>query len=205
MHRRGGNALIEVRDNGPGIASEHQKAIFAEFYQVGNKARDPDRGLGLGLAIVDRLARALDVEVTVRSASDRGSTFGLQVQIATSSTAASLPESSESGAVIHVVGAGLDLQASIALARNWRYEVSHDPDATGRPTERRRPLIVIALASIAATLRASYPATIPIIALDDAPEVLLPQDTYRLSLPIQPAKLRALLGYLQRAWPKSMP
>jgi len=205
VHRRGGNALIEVRDNGPGIASEHQKAIFAEFYQVGNKARDPDRGLGLGLAIVDRLARALDVEVTVRSASDRGSTFGLQVEIATSSTAASLPESSESGAVIHVVGAGLDLQASIALARNWRYEVSHDPDATGRPTERRRPLIVIALASIAATLRASYPATIPIIALDDAPEVLLPQDTYRLSLPIQPAKLRALLGYLQRAWPKSMP
>lgn len=205
VRRRCGNALIEVRDNGPGIASEHHEAIFAEFYQVGNPARDPDRGLGLGLAIVDRLARALGIEVSVRSASGRGSTFGLQVRIATPSTAASLPESSESSAVIHVVGADPCLQASIALAGSWHYEVSHDPDAAGRPPESRRPLIVIALASIAATLRTTYPATTPIVALDDTPEVLLPPNTYRLSLPIQPAKLRALLGQLQRAWPKSMP
>ncbi|MBL8421371.1 MAG: HAMP domain-containing histidine kinase, partial [Dechloromonas sp.] len=205
VRRRGGNALIEVRDNGPGIASEHQEAIFAEFYQVGNPARDPDRGLGLGLAIVDRLTRALGIEVSVRSASGRGSTFGLQVRIATPSTAASIPESLERRVVIHFVGASRDLEASIALAGSWHYEVSHDPDAAGQPTECRRPLIVIAPASIAATMRATYPATTPIVALDDTPEVLLPPNTYRLSLPIQPAKLRALLGQLQRAWPKSMP
>ena len=46
--RRGGQLAIEVRDNGIGIAQEHQAAIFAEFYQVGNAAREQNKGLGLG-------------------------------------------------------------------------------------------------------------------------------------------------------------
>jgi signal transduction histidine kinase len=47
---RGNRVSIEVRDNGIGIAAEHQAAIFAEFYQVGNVAREQNKGLGLGLS-----------------------------------------------------------------------------------------------------------------------------------------------------------
>jgi K+-sensing histidine kinase KdpD len=49
--RRGDAVMIEVRDSGVGIATEHQAAIFAEFYQVGNAAREHCKGLGLGLSI----------------------------------------------------------------------------------------------------------------------------------------------------------
>jgi CheY-like chemotaxis protein len=47
---------IEVWDTGIGIAPEHQRAIFQEFYQVGNPQRDRTKGLGLGLSIAARLA-----------------------------------------------------------------------------------------------------------------------------------------------------
>jgi CheY-like chemotaxis protein len=73
---------IEVRDSGIGISPEHQEAIFDEFYQVANPARDRRLGLGLGLAIVARIARLLRTEVRVRSAPGRGSTFFLQQPLA---------------------------------------------------------------------------------------------------------------------------
>ncbi len=77
--RRGADILIEVRDSGIGILSDRQKDIFEEFYQIGNVARDRSLGLGLGLAIVSRLARLLGTKVWVRSAPGRGSVFSLSV------------------------------------------------------------------------------------------------------------------------------
>jgi signal transduction histidine kinase/CheY-like chemotaxis protein len=77
--RRGVEVLIEVRDSGIGISPEHRDAIFGEFYQIGNPARDRSLGLGLGLAIVARIARLLGTEVHVRSAPGRGSTFSLRL------------------------------------------------------------------------------------------------------------------------------
>jgi signal transduction histidine kinase len=76
---RGEDILIEVRDSGIGIPVEQQKNIFEEFYQIGNVARDRSLGIGLGLAIVARLARLLQTQVTVRSARGRGSVFSLRV------------------------------------------------------------------------------------------------------------------------------
>jgi two-component system, sensor histidine kinase len=76
---RGDFVQIEVRDSGAGIAPEHVDKIFGEFYQVGNPARDRDLGLGLGLAIVSRIARLLDADVQVRSAPERGSIFSLRL------------------------------------------------------------------------------------------------------------------------------
>ena len=76
---RGDDILIEVRDSGIGIPLDQQKNIFEEFYQIGNLARDRSLGLGLGLAIVSRLARLLGTQVTVRSAPGRGSVFSLRV------------------------------------------------------------------------------------------------------------------------------
>jgi two-component system, sensor histidine kinase len=77
--RRGASFQIEVRDSGIGIAPEKQEAIFQEFYQIGNPARDRSLGLGLGLAIVTRIARLLGTDVVVRSAPGRGSVFSLRV------------------------------------------------------------------------------------------------------------------------------
>lgn len=67
---------IEVRDSGIGIAPEAQERVFGDFEQVGNVERNLQRGHGLGLAIVRRLAQRLGILVTLRSAPGRGSVFG---------------------------------------------------------------------------------------------------------------------------------
>lgn len=74
---RGARLLVQVRDSGAGIASDKQQAIFEEFYQVNDGSMQRDAGLGLGLAIVSRLARLLSTQVLVRSSPGRGSTFSL--------------------------------------------------------------------------------------------------------------------------------
>ena len=74
---RGERVVIEVWDTGVGIPRHQQKAIFQEFHQLGNAERDRRKGLGLGLAIVDGLARAMSVSVTVASVPGRGSVFRL--------------------------------------------------------------------------------------------------------------------------------
>jgi signal transduction histidine kinase len=74
--RRNG-ILIQVRDNGPGIPAQDRLAVFQEFYQVKNENRNPDAGLGLGLAIVQRIARSLGSTVTLRTAEGKGTTFSL--------------------------------------------------------------------------------------------------------------------------------
>lgn len=73
--RRGGQLRIEVHDTGIGIPADQIEHIFTEFHQVGNPERDRSQGLGLGLAIVRRLARMLGHEVAVRSRLGRGSCF----------------------------------------------------------------------------------------------------------------------------------
>lgn len=70
---------ILVRDTGIGIAPELQKEIFAEYFQVANPERDRNKGLGLGLAIVDRLARLLDHGIQVHSQPGVGSGFILEL------------------------------------------------------------------------------------------------------------------------------
>ena len=77
--RRGDDLRIEVRDNGIGIPPTEQQNVFREFVQLANSARDRSKGLGLGLAIVDRLARLLHHSLTLRSAPGRGSTFSVTV------------------------------------------------------------------------------------------------------------------------------
>lgn len=78
--RRGDTLRIEVWDSGPGIPEDQFGAIFQEFHKVG--PGDRQQGLGLGLAIVDRLARLLDHAVTVRSQLGRGSVFAVEVPLA---------------------------------------------------------------------------------------------------------------------------
>lgn len=74
---RAGQLALEVWDTGSGIAPEHLEDIFREFHQLGNPERDRRKGLGLGLAIVQRLAREMQTRVEVRSRPGRGSVFRL--------------------------------------------------------------------------------------------------------------------------------
>ncbi|MCK7594660.1 PAS domain-containing hybrid sensor histidine kinase/response regulator [Pseudomarimonas salicorniae] len=74
--RRVGDALrVEVWDQGPGIAREHQQVIFEEFRRLDRGGR----GLGLGLAIAERIAQLLGSRVELRSWPGKGSVFALRV------------------------------------------------------------------------------------------------------------------------------
>jgi CheY-like chemotaxis protein len=66
-----------VQDTGPGIAEDMQQHIFEEFVQLNNAQRDVTRGLGLGLAIVDRLCGLLGAHVKLVSAAGRGARFDI--------------------------------------------------------------------------------------------------------------------------------
>ncbi|HEY5076527.1 MAG TPA: ATP-binding protein, partial [Acidimicrobiia bacterium] len=63
---------IEVWDSGVGISSSDQERVFEEFFQVNNAGRDRNAGLGLGLAIVNRLVRLLNLRLDLRSRVGRG-------------------------------------------------------------------------------------------------------------------------------------
>jgi two-component system CheB/CheR fusion protein len=65
--RRQGILSIEIWDTGVGIPDEELQAIFEEYHQVDNSARERSRGLGLGLSIVRRLGNLLGRQVSVRS------------------------------------------------------------------------------------------------------------------------------------------
>jgi len=79
--RRGDKVRIEVWDTGIGIPEEELEAIFAEFHQLDNPARERSKGLGLGLAIVERLAELLGHAVDVRSRPGKGSVFAVEVPL----------------------------------------------------------------------------------------------------------------------------
>ena len=76
---RDGQVLLQVWDSGIGIAAEDQAAVFEEFVQVGNPARESSQGLGLGLSIVKRGAAMLGHPLQLRSRLGRGSCFSLLV------------------------------------------------------------------------------------------------------------------------------
>lgn len=79
VRARGAQLWIEVRDTGIGIAPEHWPRLFNEFYQVDNPGRDRSRGLGMGLSIVQRLARLLAHPIVLRSWPGHGSLFRVVV------------------------------------------------------------------------------------------------------------------------------
>ena len=81
---RGTHVAIDVIDTGIGIAPEHHARIFEEFYQVREARSDRvNAGMGLGLAIVRRLAALLEHRIEVASRVGRGSRFSVVAPRAT--------------------------------------------------------------------------------------------------------------------------
>ncbi len=79
--RRGEKLHLQIWDTGPGIGADQQERIFEEFYQLDNPARDRSKGLGLGLAIVERLAQLLGHPIEVRSEPGLGSMFSVVLPV----------------------------------------------------------------------------------------------------------------------------
>jgi two-component system CheB/CheR fusion protein len=116
--RRAGHLAIEVWDTGVGIGPGELGAIFEEYHQVDNATRERSRGLGLGLSIVDRLARLLDLELRVNSSPGKGSVFVIEAPRAPDSPA---PPAEASGA-------GADPAAEDRGAAGSILIVEDDPD-----------------------------------------------------------------------------
>ena len=85
--RRGDMLRIEVWDTGAGIPELELQAIFEEFHQLDNPARERSKGLGLGLAIVQRLSDLLGHKIDVRSRLGTGSVFSIEVPLGRPETA----------------------------------------------------------------------------------------------------------------------
>ena len=82
---------LEVWDTGLGIPPDQLDMIFREFYQIDNPERDRGRGLGMGLAIVQRLCTLLQHPLDVRSRLGRGSVFRVLVPLGEAAAMDALP------------------------------------------------------------------------------------------------------------------
>jgi len=197
---RGEEVRIEVRDGGVGIAPEHQAAIFAEFYQVGNPAREPNKGLGLGLSITDRLARVLGVKVSLLSRPGAGTTFALHIPLYLPSAHELPPVRPQSAGTVVLLGDSEDLIACRELLEDWNYTVCTEQAPDRLPDEA----IVIAEAGRIGEAAHCYPQA-PMIAIGATGSLELPPGAHALPAPVRPAKLRALVAQLQKTLLKSMP
>jgi signal transduction histidine kinase/CheY-like chemotaxis protein len=125
--RRGDQLRIEVWDTGIGIPPEQRDIIFGEFYRARNAGSDQGAGLGLGLAIVDRLCRLLGYSIEVTSEVGKGSRFAITVPLAPSravSVEAAIPhqaafDASVGRLVVVIDDDPLVLDGMGGLLRSW--------------------------------------------------------------------------------------
>jgi len=218
--RRASVLCIEVWDSGIGIPEDQRGNIFSEFYQV--PTAEPDRsGLGLGLAIVDRLCRLLKHPIEVTSQLGRGSRFAVSVPIAAAPCTAEPSTRPEAitdpvrGKLIVVIDDDtLVLSGMQGLLTSWGCSVaiaSSEGTALARILELKRlPNLIIsdyhlgggkmgikAIEHLRNALGASIPAFV--ISGDTAPERLREARAsgyYLLHKPVLPITLRAVVSQL---------
>lgn len=215
--RRGGGLVIQVCDTGIGIPAERIREIFEEFTQLGNPERDRSQGLGLGLAIVDRLARLLGHAITVSSTPGRGSVFAVSVPL---SSQPAVPVrrparlSSRNGGerlVVLIDDEPFVLKGLSMVLQDWGYRVlaaTSEAEAMEKLAALNAPPSIILAdyrlregrtgTEAVAHIRDFYAAAIPsiIITGDTAPERLREAEASGFSIlhkPIQPPQLREAL------------
>ncbi len=119
-----GEVMVQVHDTGPGIPRDRQADIFKEFVQLENPQRDRSRGLGLGLAIADRLVGLLGHRIVLESEPGRGSSFRVIVAQGQSKTAAKVP------AAAPAADAGLQMDGLLVAVLDDTPDVLHMLDVT---------------------------------------------------------------------------
>jgi two-component system OmpR family sensor kinase len=80
--RDNGRAVIEVEDSGPGMAADDLEHVFERFYRSDPSRARASGGVGLGLSIVEAVARAHGGTVSARSAAEHGAVFRIELPAA---------------------------------------------------------------------------------------------------------------------------
>lgn len=222
--RRGDEVELGVWDTGIGIDAEDRERIFDEFQRLEAAEQRAERGLGLGLAITDRIARVLGHRLTVRSRPGRGSVFSIRVPLAPEGTD-TLPSPAtgreprpaplEGAVVLCVDNEPEILEGMSALLERWGVVARTAVGVDSALVEARKapPDIVLmdfhldgTLSGLAVLdrLRDELGLVAPavIITADRSPELEEQVRERGLSIlrkPLRPASLRALLSNLLRS------
>lgn len=85
------HCIIRIKDTGVGISDEEQAKVFHEFYQVNNSEQDRSKGIGLGLAIVQRSCQLLGHILNMQSKLGEGTIFEVSVPISKVKVASQIP------------------------------------------------------------------------------------------------------------------
>jgi signal transduction histidine kinase len=219
--RRGDSLDIEVWDSGPGIPEDQQRNVFGEFYRLAGG--NTHGGLGLGLAIVDRLCNLLGHPIRLVSVVGKGSRFFVTVPIAAArAQIADLPappalvDLTRGKRVIVIDDDALVLDSMTGLLRNWgcRVVAAATPDEAlvDLGPEEQPDLIICdyrlangqsGIAAIA-DLRKVYGASVPAFLMsgDTAPERLREarESGYLLlHKPVRAMALRAMINRLLKS------
>ena len=218
--RRGDCLRLEVWDTGRGIAADRLDAIFLEFNQLDVGRASDRKGVGLGLAIVERIAEILGYPVAVRSWPGRGSMFSIEVPISEE-----MPLAISQLPVLPTTGNPLpgrrllviDNEVSIldsmrALLAQWGCEVITATDQAGAllALQGRAPELILADyhldhgvvgCAVVKHLREHFAQNIPAVIItadrtDQCRRALRRLDAPLLNKPLKPGKLRAVLSQL---------
>jgi signal transduction histidine kinase/ActR/RegA family two-component response regulator len=227
--RRGNRLRIEVRDNGIGISRNDQANIYREFFQLNQPQLDSSKGLGLGLAIVDRLVKLLGHKIDLHSAPGLGSVFAVEVPIAQSPAESAsngtkereiesvTDESALAGKKLLVVDDDeMVLNSTARILAAWGCEVTLATSMTQVEQFLQDGLTwdmiisdyqlenhatgIDVIAAVQAHLGASLPCIL--VSGDTGPAVLklaAVSGHHLLHKPVKPAKLRSLLIHLLEA------
>jgi len=212
---------FQVWDTGQGIQPEHLEHIFHEYFQAANPQRDRTQGLGLGLAIVDRLTSLLAHPLTLRSRPGRGSVFSLDAPLsqAEAERADTTGNSLEELARLHGTVAIVDDDAMVldslkTLLEGWGLDVIKAGQSTDLLTRlAQAPDLLITDyrlgaedgLQLARSLCVAFPeAVIPTIVMTgdigEAGQRALKSSGFPiLHKPVRPARLRALITQLLRS------
>lgn len=218
VRREDGYLRLEVWDQGPGIPPDKQKVIFEEFKRLDSHQTRAEKGLGLGLAIADRLCKVLGHPLEVRSWPGKGSVFSIRVPLARQAPPAlanghkAEPAQALNGAQVLCVDNEDSILAGMnSLLSRWGCQVwtarSREECATLLDSEMRPQLALIDYhlddgetgTQLMAWLRTRLGEPVPgvVISADARPELVAEIHAAGLdylSKPVKPAALRALLS-----------